>query len=120
MEHPRRDRRADAHPVKMVGRGIFAIWLMCLTTLPMMAVDTIAQTPVMPGGALAGLFRGEVSGIGRDFISINGKRYEIREDVLVTDDRNQPREVKDFEVGSLVAYHVRFGRIDQLVLILPK
>jgi hypothetical protein len=120
MERTRSDWRADAYPANIVRQGVFACWLVCLATLPLMAVEAIAQTPVMAADPLAALLRGEVSGIGRDFISINGKRYDLRDNLLVMDDRDQPRELRDFEVGCLVAYHVKFGRIDQLVLILPK
>ena len=120
MERKRRGRCAHQHALKIVGRAAFAFWLLFGMTLPMMAVESTAQTPVMPGGPLAGFLRGEINGIGKDYLSINGKRYDVREDILFTDDRDQPRELKDFEVGSLVAYHLKFGRIDQLVLILPK
>ena len=120
MERNGSRRCGREHALRMVGHAAFAFWLLLGTALPMMAVDATGQTPVMPGGALAGFLRGEIKGIGKDYLSINDKRYDVREDVLVMDDRDQPRQWKDLEVGSLVAYHLKFGRIDQLVLILPK
>jgi len=80
----------------------------------------VAQSTGVPGNPVAGLLRGEVTEVGRDHISIDSKRYDLRPDVIIQDERSQPRELKDIEVGGFVAYHIKYGRIDQLVLVLPR
>jgi len=108
--------------MQTVRRMMLASWLVCSLgpQLTMQAAPLMAQTPTIAGGPLAGFLRGEVGETVKDAILIDNKRYELREDVMMKDDRDQPRELKDFKAGSLVAYHLKMGRIDQLVLMLPK
>ena len=108
--------------IRIMGQWTLASWLVFSfgPQLMMQPAPLMAQTPTIAGGPLAGFLRGEVGETVKDAILIDNKRYELREDVTMKDERDQPRELKDFKAGSLVAYHLKMGRIDQLVLILPK
>ena len=120
MERERIERLRGS--IQTVGRVTLASWLVFSFAPEVMTQPALvmAQTPTIAGGPLAGFFQGEVAETFRDAILIDGKRYDLRADVVIKDDRDQPRELKDFRAGSFVAYHLKMGRIDQLVLILPK
>jgi hypothetical protein len=93
--------------------------LVCVA--PSVVVESaMAQTAAITTGPLAGFLLGQVSEIGSQHILINNKRYELRDDAVLRDDRDRPRQLKDFEVESHVAYHVKYGRIDEMVLLLPR
>jgi hypothetical protein len=120
MERGRNERLHGC--TRIMGQWTLATWLVFSfgPQLTMQSALVMAQTPTIASGPLAGFLRGEMEEVLRDTVIIDNKRYELREDVVLKDDRDQPRELKDFKAGSLVAYHLKMGRIDQLVLILPK
>jgi len=66
------------------------------------------------------LTRGEVNQVGQNFIVIDGKKYELAQSVGIEDSLHNGRDLKDVEVGGPIAYHLSQGRIDHLVIILPR
>ena len=100
--------------------AVIAVVLSVAVALVPTASLVMAQATGMPNLPIVSLLRGEVTEVGRDYISIDNKRYDIRQDVIIQDERSQPKGLKDIEVGGFVAYHIKYGRIDQLVLVLPR
>lgn len=80
-------------------------------------VSALAQSE---GKDLTDYLSGQVTAVHGGHIVIDGKEYALDADVTVIDDDGRPRTLKDFEVGSPVRFHLKRGRIDVLVLILPK
>jgi hypothetical protein len=66
------------------------------------------------------LTSGEVTANRGEALSIDGKEYPLALGVMVSDDYGGQREVKDFVPGADVKYHLKNGKIDAIVLILPK
>jgi hypothetical protein len=63
---------------------------------------------------------GQVTAKRGQSIEINGREYMLNRNVVIKDEEGRPRELKDFEQGTEVRFHLKQERIDQLVLILAK
>jgi hypothetical protein len=63
---------------------------------------------------------GQVTYKRNDAIYIDQLAYELHGDVMLKDDEERPRQLKDFETGSEVRFRLKQGRLALLVLILPK
>jgi hypothetical protein len=63
---------------------------------------------------------GEVTANRGEALSIDEKEYPLAIGVTVSDDNGNQREIKDFAPGAYVKYHLKSGKIDVIVLILPK
>ena len=66
------------------------------------------------------LIPGEVTANRGEALSIEGKEFSLAIGVMVSDDYGGQREVKDFAPGTYAKYHLKSGKIDILVLVLPK
>ncbi len=53
-------------------------------------------------------------------LQMDHKHYPLDSIVTITDDEGRARELKDLVPGSRVQFHLKQGRIDKIVLILPK
>lgn len=63
---------------------------------------------------------GEVTANWGEALSVDGQEYPLATGVMVSDDDGNQREVKDFVPGTSVKYHLKNGKIDIVVLVLPK
>ena len=66
------------------------------------------------------LIAGEVTAIRHDELSIDGKDYSLVTGATVVDDTGRFRELNDFVPGTQVKYQLKSGKIDLIVLIMPK
>ena len=69
---------------------------------------------------LAGFQSGQVTGKSGDTLQINNKDYTLQPDVSVKDEEGNQKELSDVVPGVEVMFPLKQGRIDKLVLILPK
>ncbi len=53
-------------------------------------------------------------------LQIDHKHYPLDTGVTITDDEGRTRELKDLVRGSLVQFHLKQGRVDKIMLLLPK
>ena len=53
-------------------------------------------------------------------IQINHRNYVLARTVTVTDDDGQTLDLADFGPGVEVKFHVKRGKIDELIVILPR
>jgi hypothetical protein len=80
--------------------------------------EGLAQTS--GSGSLADFKPGHVTGKQGNKLEIDKKDYVLHANVTVKDDEGRPRELSDVVPGTMVQFHLKQGRIDQLVLVLPK
>jgi hypothetical protein len=62
---------------------------------------------------------GEVTGKRENAIRIDSKEYSFFADVIVKDQNLTPRTLKDVVTGTQVMFHLKQGRIDQIIILLP-
>jgi hypothetical protein len=63
---------------------------------------------------------GQVTAKRGNEITINEKVYSLHPEVTIKDDEEKSRELKDIEPGAELLFHLTQGRIDQIVLLLPR
>jgi hypothetical protein len=79
-----------------------------------------ADEPASSMPTFVQLVSGEVTANRGEALSIDGKEYPLANGVMVSDEGGNQREVKDFVPGTYVKYHLKSGRLDIIVLVLPK
>ena len=79
-----------------------------------------ADEPASPMPAPVPLTPGEVTANRGEALYIDGNEYPLAVGVMVSDDYGSQKEVKDFVPGTYVKYHLKSGKIDIIVMILPK
>ena len=93
-------------------------------TLSFMALNAWIMVPSSSLGqstiSVSNLMRGEVTSMGPKQVVIGSKPYSLTDDAVIKDDREQSLELKNISIGDRVAFHLRQGQIDQLVLLVPK
>ena len=62
---------------------------------------------------------GEVTGKRENVIRIDSKEYSFFADVIVKDQNLTPMAMKDVVPGAQVMFHLKQGRIDQIIILLP-
>ena len=77
-----------------------------------------AQMPV--GNALTSFLSGQVTAVHDKTLQIDNKNYEIRPDATVKDDEGHPMELSSIVSGAEVKFLLKQGRIEQIVVTLPK
>ena len=80
------------------------------------ATDGWAQ--VTSPGSTGELRLGKVTAIGKKTIQIENKDYPLDPSVTIKDGVGAPQTLKDIRVGDPVRFHLKRGRIDQLILIM--
>lgn len=80
--------------------------------------EGLAQTS--GSGSLADFQSGQVTDKHGNRLEIDKKDYLLKSDVTVRDDEGKQRELTEVAPGAMVQFHLKQGRIDQLVLILPR
>lgn len=80
--------------------------------------EALAQTS--GSGSLADFKSGQVTDKNGNRLEIDKKDYVLRPDVTVRDDEGKQRELTEVVPGAMVQFHLKQGRIDQLVLVLPR
>lgn len=116
----REDQNACRQHTTLVSLAAIAIGLLVsgtqftgtLTDAVANSVDASPLDSFLPGEVTA---RQEKETI----LQINNKDYSVREDVLIRDDKMGPMTLKDLVPGTQVMFHLRQGRIDQIVILLP-
>ena len=87
--------------------------------LTLVGVDEgLAQTS--GSASLADFKSGQVTDRQGNRLEIDKKDYLLKSDVTVRDDEGKPRDLKEVTPGAMVQFHLKQGRIDQLVLVLPR
>ena len=80
--------------------------------------EGLAQTS--GSASLADFKSGQVTDRQGNKLQIDKKDYVLQSNVSVKDDEGKQRELTEVVPGVMVQFHLKQGRIDQLVLVLPK
>ena len=80
--------------------------------------EALAQTS--GSGSLADFKSGRVTDKKGNRLEIDKKDYVLQANVTVRDEEGKPRDLSEVMPGAFVQFHLKQGRIDQLVLLLPK
>jgi len=80
--------------------------------------ESLAQ--MSGSGSLADFKSGQVTDRKGHQIEIDKKDYALQANVTVRDDEGRPRDLKEVTPGTFVQFHLKQGRIDQIVLELPR
>ena len=78
----------------------------------------LAQTS--GSGSLADFKSGQVTDKKGNRLEIDKKDYVLQANVTVRDEEGKPRQLTEVVPGAMVQFYLKQGRIDQLVLILPR
>jgi hypothetical protein len=68
---------------------------------------------------IEGFVMGEVTDKRDNVIRIDSREYPFLADVIVKDQNLTPRTLKDVVTGTQVMFHLKQGRIDQIIILLP-
>lgn len=68
---------------------------------------------------IEGFVMGEVTDKRDNVIRIDSREYPFLADVIVKDQNLTPRTLKDVVTGMQVMFHLKQGRIDQIIILLP-
>lgn len=71
------------------------------------------------GSGIEDFVVGEVTGKRENLIRIDSKEYSFFADVIVKDQTMTPRTLQDVVPGTQVMFHLKQGRIDQIIILLP-
>ena len=70
--------------------------------------------------ALAEYHNGVVTSNSGTVLQIDGRAYRLHPRVRVTDDEGSIRSIQDLKDGEVIKFHLRDGKIDQIIWILPR
>jgi len=102
--------------VSSIGPAFLLIAFQLLAAECMVADGWAQSTATIVASSL----RGEVTGVNNNQVIIDNKSYQLISNIVITDERQQRRELKDLSIGEQVAFHLTNGVIDRLVVILPR
>lgn len=79
------------------------------------------ELPPMPfsSSELSTFQNGKITAVRGDTVQIDNRDYELRPDVIIRNPEGVLMETRDFRKGALARFHLKQGRIDKLLVILP-
>ncbi len=98
------------------GTPVRAAWVLLLAGC--LVIGSLAGA--FAEGVPPGFTMGKVTAMRHQEIQVNLKNYRLHRTVKVKDDEGKQRELKDISKGSHVMLHLARGRVDQIILILPR
>ena len=114
-----RNRRERARDLLRVTVALLIIGGVPIGGLTLVGVDEgLAQSS--GSASLADFKSGQVTDKKGNRLEIDNKDYVLKSDVAVRDDEGKKRDLSEVVPGVMVQFHLKQGRIDQLVLVLPR
>lgn len=90
-----------------------------LGTLMIISASDVVVAAEKENSQIEDFVMGEVTGKRDKVIQIDSKDYSFLADVIVKDQNLTPRDLKDVVPGTQVMFHLKQGRIDQIIILLP-
>ncbi len=53
-------------------------------------------------------------------VRINSKDYALHSQVVIRDEEDRPKSLKDLARGTEVKFHLKTGKIDEIIIMLPE
>ncbi len=115
-------KHTDSSAVQTKRREILTVLLVVCTLLFMVlpaypGQSTHQQTGNRPSQVL---LSGMVTGKSDRGIRINGQRFKLDPEVTISDDEGHPVGWDEFGAGTRVKFRVKRGKVDRLIVLLPK
>lgn len=99
---------------------IFAVAMIVMpATLSVQLGFDIAGAAPREANEIEGFVMGHVTGKRENLLQIDNKEYPFFADVIVKDQNLTPMALKDIVPGTQVMFHLKQGRIDQIIILLP-
>jgi hypothetical protein len=117
--HVKRGIRERARHLFRVTVALLIIGGAPIGGITLIGVDESLAQP-SGSGSLADFKSGQVTDKKGNRLEIDKKDYVLRPDVTVRDEEGRPRDLSEVAPGAMVQFHLKQGRIDQLVLVLPR
>jgi hypothetical protein len=95
------------------------VLILVLASLLVTTTFDIVVAAQKEGSELENFVMGEVTGKRENLIRIDSKEYSFFADVIVKDQNLSPRVLKDVVPGTQVMFHLKQGRIDQIIILFP-
>src|SRR5687768_10989901 len=95
------------------------VLILVLANLLVTTTFDIVVAAQKEGSELENFVMGEVTGKRENLIRIDSKEYSFFADVIVKDQNLSPRVLNDVVPGTQVMFHLKQGRIDQIIILLP-
>ena len=105
--------------------GILANFLSAIAMIVVIGILMVTSTLDIVSASqkevnqLEGFVMGEVTDRRDNVIRIDSREYPFFADVIVKDQNLTPRALKDIVTGTQVMFHLKQGRIDQIIILLP-
>ncbi len=93
--------------------------IIVLANLIVTSTSDIVVAAQKEGSQLEDFVMGEVTGKRENILRIDSKEYSFFTDVIVKDQNLTPRTLQDVVPGTQVMFHLKQGRIDQIIILLP-
>jgi hypothetical protein len=93
--------------------------IIVLGNLIVASTSDIVVAAEKDGSELEDFVMGQVTDKRENLIRIDSKEYPFFADVIVKDQNLSPRVLKDVVPGTQVMFHLKQGRIDQIIILFP-
>ncbi len=93
--------------------------IVVLGTLMVSSISDIVVAAQKEVSQIEDFVMGEVTNKRENVIRIDSKEYSFFADVMVKDQNLTPRALTDVVPGTQVMFHLKQGRIDQIIILLP-
>lgn len=96
------------------------VWCLLLILPNTMTPLSLPLSLVMADDSVKSLPSGQITAKRESEIQIDQKTYPLQPNVLVQDEEGRPLDFNALQVGTRVSFHVKNGRIDQIVVALAR
>ncbi len=103
-----------------VRRTALVLFVTGILSFAGLSIGTVQSVQAGGPTATAEFLSGSVTGKSGSGIQINNKNYGLHKKVTVEDNEGYPRSLKELEVDSQVKFHLKKGKIDKIILVLPR
>ena len=101
-------------------QGALVLLLTGVLSVAGLSIGTVQSGQAGGPTATAEFLSGSVTGKSGSGIQINKENYVLHKKVTVEDNEGRPRSLNELEVDSQVKFHLKKGRIDKIIWVLPQ
>lgn len=98
---------------------LLAAAMLLLVNFPVILTAAVVMAASTDASEIDNFEKGEVAAKRDHALLINNKEYSVLADVTVKDTTLTSRNFNDVVPGIEILFHIRQGRIDQIIIILP-
>ncbi len=110
-----RQQNQTKHIIQKLGYLIVLVF--CLAVVPPITAFSDEGASYQSIGTL---YSGVVTGIQGQSIEIDRNRYGFHKELTVADDEGRERKLQEIRTGIKIQYHLKQGKVDQLIIRLAR